>query len=271
MSRIFFREELEGVATFWQIFRRDGVTLGFVSHDRDLYFGGIPHRAAPGILPSAIRLTADLGPDSAEIRGALAHDSISSADLATGRYDGALVRAGAVDWETLENAVLYNGSIGNVSEDGGSFSAELKSAKAALDVDLVPRTSPTCRAEFCGPGCNLSAARYTTIVEAVSVTPELGQIRLTTGLVQGFDGGVIRWLGGPHSGSQWDIVGTAAGALVVNESQIADIEPGTRARILEGCDHTLATCGGRFGNSVNFQGEPYLPGNDRLARYPAPK
>ncbi len=44
--------------------------------------------------------------------------------------------------------------------------------------------------------------------------------------------------------------------------------PGARALLLEGCDHTLATCQARFGNAVNFQGEPFLPGNDLLARYP---
>jgi hypothetical protein len=30
----------------------------------------------------------------------------------------------------------------------------------------------------------------------------------------------------------------------------------------------LATCGGRFGNALNFRGEPYLPGIDLLTRYP---
>ena len=46
------------------------------------------------------------------------------------------------------------------------------------------------------------------------------------------------------------------------------LAPGTRALLREGCDHTLATCAARFGNAVNFQGEPFLPGNDLLARYP---
>ena len=31
---------------------------------------------------------------------------------------------------------------------------------------------------------------------------------------------------------------------------------------------TVATCAARFGNAVNFQGEPFLPGNDMLAQYP---
>ena len=49
------------------------------------------------------------------------------------------------------------------------------------------------------------------------------------------------------------------------------IEPGLRALLNEGCDHLLATCASRFGNAANFQGEPFLPGNDLLAQYPKPQ
>ena len=37
------------------------------------------------------------------------------------------------------------------------------------------------------------------------------------------------------------------------------------------CDKTIATCSARFGNALNFQGEPFLPGNDMLAQYPVPR
>ena len=43
---------------------------------------------------------------------------------------------------------------------------------------------------------------------------------------------------------------------------------GARVELLEGCDKSLATCAGRFGNALNFRGEPYLPGIDLLTRYP---
>ena len=46
--------------------------------------------------------------------------------------------------------------------------------------------------------------------------------------------------------------------------------PGTRLFLREGCDRRLATCAARFGNARNFQGEPFLPGNDLLTRYPSP-
>ncbi|MEL7284253.1 MAG: phage BR0599 family protein, partial [Pseudomonadota bacterium] len=45
---------------------------------------------------------------------------------------------------------------------------------------------------------------------------------------------------------------------------------GIALELLEGCDHTLGTCASRFNNAVNFRGEPFLPGNDLLARYGRP-
>ena len=48
------------------------------------------------------------------------------------------------------------------------------------------------------------------------------------------------------------------------------VAPGIRMLLREGCDRTLQTCATRFGNAVNFQGEPFLPGNDLVARYPSP-
>ncbi|MGX7951411.1 DUF2163 domain-containing protein [Tsuneonella sp. HG249] len=269
-GKAFFTRELEGVATFWRIHRKDGVTLGFTGHDRDLAFGGVVHRAAPGMLPSAIRRTAALTGDSAEMQGALAHDSVRADDLAAGRFDGARVEVGAVDWETGAHATFYNGEIGNLTQESGGFTAELRSAKAALEIDPVPRTSPTCRAAFCGPGCGLSAVRFTRVARLLEADADAGRLVFDCPDPPSLVAGTVRWLDGPHAGQTMDVAAAEGGALVVDAALDPALAAGMRARLREGCDHTLATCAGRFGNALNFRGEPFLPGNDLLARYPAP-
>ncbi|MCU0890414.1 MAG: phage BR0599 family protein, partial [Sandarakinorhabdus sp.] len=42
---------------------------------------------------------------------------------------------------------------------------------------------------------------------------------------------------------------------------------GTRVLLREGCDKRFATCRDRFGNGLNFRGEPHVPGGDLLTRY----
>lgn len=271
MSRIWFDAPLETAAPFWRVLRRDGVTLGFTAHDRDLWFDGVLHRAAPGMVPSAIRRSADLEPDSAEVEGALSHRAISSADLALGRFDGAAVLIGLVDWESLERQVLYRGTIGEVSEEAGRFTATLHSRKLDLLRDTVPRTSPTCRAAFCGPGCTLSPARFSHAVRLTSCSIEENAVTLTAPVAPDLlDGGTLRWLDGPYAGQTMQVLGTGPAGLVLDRPLDQPIPPGSAALAREGCDRTLATCRSRFGNALNFQGEPFLPGNDQLARYAVP-
>ena len=271
MSRVFFRDELEPAATFWRVLRRDGVTLGFTSHDRDLWLGGVLHRAAPGMLPSAVRRTADLGADSVDVEGALTHDAISSADLAAGLFDGAQVQLGIADWETGELAVLYRGEIGAIGEEAAGFSAELLSAKSQLEIDPIPRTSPTCRAQFCGPGCTLSVARFTHELRVAAVDLAANAVAFSGGPpTESFRDGSLRWLDGPQTGHANTVVTVEGGMLVLEQAIDPSLAPAALARLLEGCDHTIATCASRFANSINFQGEPFLPGNDLIALYPAP-
>jgi len=269
MTHTFFASELEGVATWWSIRRRDGVTLGFTSHNRNLAFGGMTYRAAPGMIPSAIRRTASLERDAVEVEGVLSHDSISRADLQAGRFAEARIAIGLVDWETLDRATLFNGSLGSVSQEDGSFAAELRSAKASLEVDLVPRTSPTCRARFCDPECGVNAARFTHLCAVSSIDLEANSTSFTgaPGAAE-MRNGHVKWIDGPFSGVTMQVIDAGTGGLVLDQPLSSTISAGQLAYLREGCDHTIATCSGRFDNAVNFRGEPHLPGNDLLARYP---
>lgn len=266
MPRVFFDRELDTVATFWRIYRRDGAALAFISHDRDLTFGGIRHLAAPGMIPAAIRLTSELSNDSAEVQGALNHDSLREDELAAGLFDEAAIEIGAVDWTSLEHHTLYTGQIGRIEDDQSQFSAELRSSKSLLEQDVVPRTSPTCRAEFCGVGCGLSAVRFTSARVLAAIDLEANRVRFT-----GIDGeahvdGRLRFIAGPQTGVAFGIIDADGDWLVLDRPLVAGTAVGTRAELREGCDHTIATCSARFGNAANFRGEPFLPGNDLLAR-----
>ena len=269
--RIWFARELETVATFWRVLRRDGVALGFTSHDHDLWFDGILHLASPGMVPSAIKRTADFEPDSAEVEGALSHDAITTRDLALGRYDGAQVRIGVVDWLTLEREILYRGTIGAIVEEDARFTAELQSRKIELLRDPVPRTSPTCRAEFAGQGCALNPVLYTHEDLVVAIDLDRNAIQLAGErdpllLV----GGTLRWFAGPQTGITMTVMMADDPWLILDTPLDPAAAIDIAVLVREGCDRTLATCATRFGNAVNFRGEPFLPGNDLISRYPAP-
>ncbi len=265
--RVFFDRELDTAATYWRVFRRDGVALGFTSHDRDLAFGGIRHRSAPGMVPAAIRMTADLTEDSAGVEGALSHASIRSVDLANGLFDQASIEVGIVDWESLEHHSIYNGILGRIEDNRHGFSGELSSAKEVLERDLVPRTSPTCRATFCGRGCGLSSPRFTTRHILDEIDLDRNQVRFTSLDAQDYSDGQLRFLDGPQTGVTFGILGGSGDWLTLDRPISDNLASGTPAELREGCDHVFETCSTRFDNAVNFRGEPFLPGNDLLSRY----
>ncbi len=269
MTRVWFAQELETVASFWRVYRRDGVALGFTSHDVDLVFDDMRHRTAPGMVPSAIRLSADFSPDSAEVTGALDHEAIREDDLEAGRFDGARIELGLVDWETRESRLLYAGGIGRVGREGGSFTAELRSLKSRLSRDPIPRTSPTCRADFCGPGCGLSSARFTHEVRVAAFDQGANAIELAQGpAADEMLDGWVRWIDGEASGLTFQIAAIDGNSLILDRPLPSDVAVEQRLVAREGCDLRLESCADRFGNAVNFRGEPFLPGNDMLARYP---
>lgn len=269
MSKVFFGTELEGVATYWQIARRDGVTLGFTSHNRDLYFDSINHRAAPGMLPSAIRLSAALEVDSVEVSGILSHDSICATDLASGRFENARIAIGLVDWESLASSCLFSGELGTVSAREGQFEAQLRSGKASLELDPVPRTSPTCRAVFCDNDCQLNANAFTHLAKIIEIDRVANRLRfdLTQSPAE-FQYGSLRWVDGPQAGIAAQIISLTEDGLVLDQPLHLQSAVGMRALLREGCDHTIETCAERFDNARNFRGEPFMPGNDLLGRYP---
>ncbi|WP_298198660.1 DUF2163 domain-containing protein [Novosphingobium sp.] len=271
MSRVWFATELETVATFWRLLRRDGVALGFVTHDRDLWLDGLCHRAAPGMVPSAIRRSAGLEADSAEVEGALAHDALSARDMACGRFDGAALQIGLVDWQSGESEVLYRGTLGGLAATDEHFQAVALSGKADLHRDPVPRTSPSCRAVFCGPECGLSAIAHDRRAGIAGCDMAANTVTIAgadSGSAGDWIGGRLRWLDGPLAGTASTILWADGPHLALAAPLEGPVPPGSRVVLRHGCDRTLATCADRFANAVNFRGEPTLPGNDFVARTP---
>lgn len=252
----------------WRLERCDGATIGLTSHDRALRIDGLGYAPAPGITPSAILRGGDPGSDVADVNGVLTSAALSAADLAAGRWDGASVRLFLTEWTepgTLQ-LELARGTLGSIEQSGERFSAALRGLGTLLDRPVAPATSPTCRARLGDAACTVDLRRRQSVAALVSIS---GDAATFAGLAAGaYPFGQLRWLGGPCAGITQMIVDQADDLLMLAEPPPFPVAPGTRALLTEGCDKRLATCSGRFGNAINFRGEPFLPGIDLLTRYP---
>lgn len=262
--------DLTTLALCWKIDRRDGVSIGFTGHDRDLAIGGLTYRAAPGMTPSAVSLSDGFDVDTLEIAGAISDDAISDVDLEAGRWDGAAVRLFAIDWTDpgVEAVPLVRGALGQVGIRDGAFTAELNGPTALLDRPVVEETSPDCRASLGDKRCRVDLARRTRFAHVIAAEGNVLTLDTAEPSENAYAQGRLRWIGGANSGLSSLIASSDGASVVLREIAPFAVSAGTLVRLTEGCDRMLATCRDRFANTANFRGEPYLPGNDLLTRYP---
>lgn len=259
---------LTSLAFCWRLERADGAGLGLTSSDRELTHDGTSYRSAPGVTPAAISRRLGLEPDSGEVAGALSVDALSENDLALGRWNGANVSLVAVDWNdaAAQSIGLLAGELGEVSVEGDAFSAELRGAAARLAKSPCPRTSPECRAAFGDKQCRVDLAGRS--VRAVVTSANGNLLKLGEAVEERFLFGRLRYLGGDNCGVASVILAVNGNAISLRNRPRAAVEPGTVVQLREGCDKRFESCVSRFQNGANFRGEPHLPGNDLLTRYP---
>jgi uncharacterized phage protein (TIGR02218 family) len=271
MSDPWLLGPLTTTAYGWRLERRDGVTLGITSHDKDVLFDGLLHRSSPGMVPSSILESTGLDTDGLQVKGALSSDVITEADINAGRWDLASVSIYMFDWTNpdLGKRILASGELGEISFSNQGFEADLRGLTFCLDRDVVPLTTPGCRASFCDAACGLNLRRFSHEVTVQSVADAQVVFQNPQPISAGaLSYGYLQWLQGDNSGLTADILRNGISDVTLVNRPAYPVLSGTRAIVYEGCDKRLATCATRFGNGINFRGEPYLPGNDLLTRYP---
>ncbi len=261
-------KEVASLAFCWRLERKDGAGLALTSHDRALTVAGIRYEPSPGMTPSAIRSEMGLEPRSSEVAGALSNAAIGEADLLAGRWDGAALQLTAVDWESPDEEVveLLSGTLGQAAAKDGEYSVDLLGAAVGLERPVCPLTSPECRAELGDPRCRADMAGRSLRARVVSAAGHV--IQVDQPVDERFRFGRVRFLEGAANGEVRIILGAAGRELSLRSAPSGMPGAGTAVEIIQGCDKRLETCVVRFGNAPNFRGEPHLPGNDLLTRYP---
>lgn len=263
--------ELTSLAICWRLVRRDGVALGFTTHDKPLLINGLLYDSAPGMAPSAVVASDGLDVDTMDVSGALSADAIRSDDLRDGRYDGAEVRLLVVDWRDPDAGqhLLARGHLGTIDAGIGAdtgFSATMRGLTAAFLRNRIEAYSPQCRAELGDWRCRVSLRGR---MRRSSISQLEGDRVWISGLdasaAADYVAGWLRITSGQLAGLERRIIAQEADALRLDEAIAAAV--GDQVEVHEGCDKQFATCSGRFGNALNFRGEPHVPGNDVLTRF----
>lgn len=158
---------------------------------------------------------------------------------------------------------MFKGNVAEVAVDTTTASMTLVDARQILTTQM-PRNlyQAACRHRLFDVGCQLDSAAYAqdrtvaagTTRAAINFAPAwspvgsrtltLGRVRVMSGANAGARRSIAYWNGG---------FGIALTSPFAARFAIGDV-----VRLFPGCDKTMSTCG-KFGNLLNYGGEPFIP------------
>ncbi len=261
--------EAATLARCWTVTRRDGQVLGFTDHDRDLILDGVTHRATSALDGSEAKAELGFATDGLDVIGALQDAAIRDADIAAGRYDAAQVVFTLVDWRQPERRiVLGRYEIGEIARSDTGFTAELRSLAHRHDEERGRLYTVRCDADLGDARCGAQIAPVSISVSAIEGRASFATTGLAA-LTEGhFSGGKASFVSGANAGAAIEIrrhrrAGSADWLDLWIDAALP-IAVGDQLTLTPGCDKTFGTCRSRFGNGLNFQGFPHIPGSDFL-------
>jgi hypothetical protein len=278
----------------WKCKRMDSVIIGFTDHDQSITFNdgtdNVTYTPYDGATGSATETGSDMTVSSQELIGYLDSSAITESDIFAGKYDWAVLEIRLVNWADLTMGALLwkKGTLGEIKMKNGQFTAELRGLEFYLNTNIGDTYGSTCRNDLGDSKCQfnlastiqtgvvVSASDLRTFVPAASpltspATPLLqvfGSSPSSPAPAGWFVEGVITWLTGKNAGYLMEVGSFDGTTIVLFENMPYAIQVGDTFTITVGCNHTIATCSVKFNNIVNFNGEPFMPGNEQIMLYP---
>lgn len=256
------------LCTCWKLSLANGTFKYFTDHNTDILVDEKLYLAAGGYKRTAIAVSAGLTADNLDVEGVLTSEAITEADLLAGLYDYARVDIFMVNYldPAMEKIPLVSGRIGEVSLTRNGFSTKIAGLNQAYSQTFGKAYTPECTAIFGDQACKKPLAGFTHSGTVSSVTDN--RTFSATGLgSQGdgyFDGGTLTWTTGDNAGYSMEIKSWLASAVSLCLPMSRPVAVGDAFTAVAGCDKKIGTCSEKFGNAVNFQGFPFIPGIDKM-------
>lgn len=259
--------EVTTLTTCWSVKRKDGTTLYFTELDRDLVVDGNTYKASDSMSPTAVTSQAGLAVDNLEFEGMLSSSAITEADMLSGKYDHAEITIFMVNYAdpVMGKLHLKTGWLGEVTLQGGQFTAELRGLSSRLQQTIGEVYTNTCRAKLGDGRCGVNLAGFTftgtvTVVEAAHAFTDSSKAQ-ASGY---FANGLITFTSGANDGFSMEVRDYAAGRFGLFLPMPNAIEVGDAYTVIAGCDKTFGACVSKFNNALNFRGEPHVSGTDKI-------
>lgn len=262
-----YKQEVTTLAQVFKLTLRNGEVMGFTSFDKDIVFSEEPnliYKAFSGMTPTAVNSSSAFNVDGLEVQGFLEDSRITESDLKYGKYDYADVLIGELNWADTPYSwskvnIKRKGKLGEARIEGGKFIVEIRGLTQQLQNKIGFLSQSSCRANLGDSKCgvNLSSFKENSLVTDIDEN-----IYIYTTLInvsQYFNGGKITFTSGLNKGLSYEVKSWDGLKLELQIPANYKINIGDTFEVFVGCDKSIKTCQDRFGNAVNFRGEPFIP------------
>lgn len=280
------------------------VTQAFTSNTRDMELPGHPgitFRSAVGISPTAVQSMLN-AVTTMELQGIYQSGIFERSDVIAGKWDFADVEIFSAAWDlpALGELVHFKGNLGDIKDYGEYFTSEGRGLIARLSQDPAQVTSRNCRVtKFKNSQCG-----YTGTTVTIGATTYSLQLNSSTARLEGdrnfitidpastgvtptpsgnpipptdfFNNGTVEFTNGTNDGVTREILKYTYNSIEdvitlsvkrgfpLKDESINSLEVTIKA----GCNRTVEDCK-KYGNIINFRGEPYVPGIESMNRIPS--
>lgn len=258
----------------YKITRANGQVLGFTDHDKNLTIDSVLYEALSGFNGTEFHESVGLSTDNQDIQGVVSSDKISESDILSGEYDGAEVVLYRVNWDNIADRVLIKvGTIGEITRSDRIFKAEFRGLSHYLQQPQGRMYQFSCDVSLGSARCGVNLASYTNSGSITQIVDDRvfvcggGIVAQSTDY---FSRGKLSWTTGLNAGRSIEIkYHTVSGVvyLEVWQAPANAVVVGDQFIVSAGCDKQPKTCRDRFANIINFQGFPYMPGQDYISDY----
>jgi len=242
------------------ITRRDGTVMRIAEAQSAITVGGnvyLPIRCEISAVKHVIGGTTP----SMEISGA--HNSTGTAAFDTAAIDIGLYDAAEVQLYICNRAnpttmgLLFSGTIQPVEYDtSGHVSFDVRGPSVGAGTGYIQTYAPMCRTDLFSSLCGVNPDTYQL---SATVTAVVNRFNFTVSIAPAdnyLNGGTVL----TATGVAFEIANQTGASLTAYLPFHRVLAPGLGLTLWPGCDKRIATCHGKFGNSLNFQGEPHSIG-----------
>jgi uncharacterized phage protein (TIGR02218 family) len=253
-----------------KVTRTDSVVFAFTSHKEDQTVGGQLYSSGQGLTISNLVQNSGLATDNMELTTVNDGSLFTDLDIRNGIWRNAVFILSRYNWKSPSDGSepLIAGTFGEVVSKNNYVMCELRGLQQYLQQPVGSLTSKTCRARL---GDGLCRKVLTSFTHAGTVTSLVGpQVFTDSALVQAddyFGAGEVRWLTGANSGLKARVKLFSAGQVTLTLPMLSGIAIGDTFTAIAGCRLRFEQdCKAKFSNGINFQGEPHVPGIDKLTQ-----